>query len=116
MEKDSIIDKDFKCKLDQMFSDQGEHIESASRALKVLAHPARLKILCVLKEGEQNVRCLEEYTGLAQATLSQHLSILKDRGVLVSKRNGNFSYYSVKNQSIVDLFMQIQQTFCQPTS
>lgn len=113
METDTKIDKDFKNNLDQMFSEQGEHINNASRALKVLAHPARLKILCVLKEGEQNVRCLEEYTGLAQATLSQHLSILKDRGVLVSKRIGNFSYYNVKNESIVKLFDQIQATFCQ---
>ncbi|PCJ20028.1 MAG: transcriptional regulator [Candidatus Cloacimonadota bacterium] len=112
MIKEQSVNQELKSQLNDMFNEQAEHIENASRALKVLAHPARLKILCVLKEGEQNVRCLEEYTGLAQATLSQHLSVLKDRGVLVSKRKGNFSYYNVKNENIIKLFNQIQETFC----
>lgn len=98
--------------LEALFTDQEENIDKAVRCLKVLAHPQRLKILCVLQTGEHSVQQLEQYVGIAQATLSQHLSLLKDRGILSSRRQGNFSLYSVANQDMVELFSMIQKIFC----
>ena len=61
--------------LDELFRGQESNIESAVRALKVLAHPARLKILCILDQGESTVQRMEEYTSVSQSNLSQHLSV-----------------------------------------
>jgi len=106
------IDPQLVKTIEGIFSDQSDNIEKAVRCLKVLAHPQRMKILCVLQHGEQTVQQLEEYVGIAQATLSQHLSLLKDRGILSSRRQGNFSLYQVANQEMVELFEKIQQIFC----
>ena len=96
-----------------LFGSQEDNIDKAVRCLKVLAHPQRLKIICVLQTGEHSVQQLEEYVGIAQATLSQHLSLLKDRGILTSKRQGNFSLYSIANKEMVSLFTMIQGIFCE---
>ena len=106
------IDDSLVLALADIFENQEENIEKAVRCLKVLAHPARLKIICVLKTGEHSVQQLEEYVGVAQATLSQHLSLLKDRGILTSKRQGNFSLYRIANQEMVNLFDMIEKLFC----
>ncbi len=106
------LNKSLRDELEQLFVQQEDNIEKAVRCLKVFAHPSRLKILCVLRFGEQTVQNLEKYTGIAQATLSQHLSLLKDRGVVTSRRVANYSYYSVANDKIVDLFEMIQHMFC----
>ncbi len=98
--------------LSSLFDLQEDSIEKAVRCLKVLAHPARLKIICVLKTGEHSVQQLEDYVGVAQATLSQHLSLLKDRGILISRRQGNFSLYRIANDDMVQLFNMIEKLFC----
>ncbi|MDH5559220.1 MAG: metalloregulator ArsR/SmtB family transcription factor [Deltaproteobacteria bacterium] len=98
--------------LTSLFDDQEENIEKAVRCLKVIAHPARLKIICVLETGEHSVQQLEQYVGIAQATLSQHLSLLKDRGILSSRRDGNFSLYRVANNDMIKLFELIKKIFC----
>lgn len=101
-----------KQNLEELFNRQSENVERAARALKVISHPARLKILCVLREGEQSVQNLEHYTGIAQATLSQHLTLLKDRGILISRREANFSLYRFANEKMEQLFELIKVIFC----
>ncbi|PCI27993.1 MAG: transcriptional regulator [SAR324 cluster bacterium] len=98
--------------LEQLFGHQEENIEKAVRCLKVMAHPARLKIICVLQTGEHSVQQLEHYVGIAQATLSQHLSLLKDRGILTSRRQGNYSLYRVADDDMLKMFELIKKIFC----
>ena len=98
--------------LTHLFEHQEENIEKAVRCLKVLAHPARLKIICVLQTGEHSVQQLEQYVGIAQATLSQHLSLLKDRGILTSRRQGNFSLYRIADEDMIRMFELIKKIFC----
>lgn len=105
-------DQELVSALNALFDDQQENIEKAVRCLKVLAHPSRLKVICVLKTGEHSVQQLEEYVGIAQATLSQHLSLLKDRGIVTSRRQGNFSLYRIANPEMVSLFEKIEKMFC----
>lgn len=108
------IDESIKASLEALFGEQEENIEKAARCLKVLAHPARMKILCVLRNGECSVQNLEIYTGINQAPLSQHLSLLKDRGVVVSRKSGNFSLYRLANDQMAELFEMIRNIFCHP--
>ena len=54
-----------------------EHIEQASRAMKAMAHPLRLKILCVLGDQEVSVQDIVECVGTSQSNISQHLAILR---------------------------------------
>ena len=102
----------FKCELAELFGEQEENIENAAQCLKVMSHPARLRILCALRGGEQTVQNLEYYTEIKQTTLSQHLSLLKSRGVLVSRREATYSFYRISNEKIKQLFDLIKEVFC----
>jgi DNA-binding transcriptional ArsR family regulator len=72
------------------FSDEAE-------VLKVLGHPIRLKIVAGLCTQECNVKHIWECLGLPQATVSQHLALLKNKGIIVGKREGVEVHYSVIN-------------------
>lgn len=66
-----------------------------SEVLKVLGHPVRLKIVTGLCSKECNVKNIWECLGLPQATVSQHLALLKNKGIIAGKREGAEVYYSV---------------------
>ena len=66
-----------------------EHIDQASRALKAMAHPLRLKILCVLGAEEVSVQEIVDCVGTSQSNISQHLAILREKGVLKTRRDAN---------------------------
>jgi DNA-binding transcriptional ArsR family regulator len=106
------VNEEISQTLNQVFVKQTDNIENAVRSLKVIAHPVRLKILCVLKDSECTVQLLEKYVGVAQATLSQHLSLLKDRGILASTREGNFSVYRLASPKFAELFDMIRTMYC----
>lgn len=78
-----------------------EQLESAANMLKAIAHPMRIAILSFL-EGEQSMTVTEihEKLGIEQSTTSHHLGILKDKGVLCSKRVGKNTYYSLKHNNL----------------
>lgn len=85
---------------------QPEQLEKAAAMLKAIAHPMRIAILNYLDEHKQlTVTQIHERLGIEQSTTSHHLGILKDKGVLVSKREGKNTYYSLRDNnfgSIVD--------------
>ena len=64
--------------------------------LKALAHPLRLKILKILCEGERNVGEIEELGDLAQPSLSQQLAILRQAGLVTTRRDGKLVFYGVE--------------------
>src|SRR5512141_3438781 len=72
-----------------------EPYETQSNLLKAIAHPTRLAILDILRDGEQCVCHLEATLGLRQAYISQQLMILKDAGLIESRRDGLNLYYRV---------------------
>lgn len=78
---------------------------SEAEVLKVLGHPVRLKIVAGLCSRECNVKYIWECLGLPQATVSQHLALLKHKGIIEGRREGVEVHYSVINplaQKIVD--------------
>jgi len=66
-----------------------------AEVLKVLGHPIRLKIVAGLCTHECNVKHIWECLGLPQATVSQHLALLKHKGIIEGKREGVEVHYSV---------------------
>jgi DNA-binding transcriptional ArsR family regulator len=78
-----------------------EQLEAAANMLKAIAHPMRIAILRFL-EGEKSLTVTEihEKLGIEQSTTSHHLGILKDKGVLCSKRVGKHTFYSLRNENL----------------
>ncbi len=74
--------------INREFADEAE-------ILKVLGHPIRLKIVAGLCTKECNVKHIWECLGLPQATVSQHLALLKNKGIISGKREGVEVHYSV---------------------
>lgn len=100
-------------KVDQNFFDmREENIEQAARALKAMAHPLRLKILCVIGDSELPVMEIVNKVGTTQSNVSQHLDILREKGIVVSRREGSKILCRVKSKEILELMAAMQRTFC----
>ena len=67
---------------------------------KTLSNPIRLEILSRLRDGKKSVNEIASLTGVRQATVSQHLSVLRQRGVVSTRREGINVYYDVANPKI----------------
>ena len=68
---------------------------------QTLANPIRLEILSHLREGQRRVNELAELTELNQANISQHLSLLRGKGLVTARRDGTNIYYSIANPKII---------------
>lgn len=75
--------------------DKSQSFERQAEVLKVLGHPIRLKIVAGLLSECCNVKKIWECLGLPQATVSQHLALLKNKGIIEGRRSGVEVYYSV---------------------
>ena len=71
---------------------------------KVFSHPKRLELINMLRDKEMSVSELSERLGLAPANLSQHLTMMKERRILVSRKEGNVVYYRIANLRLLDAF------------
>lgn len=78
-----------------------ENLVSAANMLKAIAHPVRILIVGCLEDGQRKtVTEIHTQLGLEQSTASHHLGILKDRGVLSSKREGKNTRYYLKHENL----------------
>ena len=78
-----------------------DQLEKAANMLKAIAHPMRIAILSFLEEGKKlTVTEIHELLNIEQSTTSHHLGILKDKGVLSSKREGKNTYYFLKHNNL----------------
>ncbi len=87
-------------------------IEIASRSLKAMSHPLRLKILCTLGSREVSVQGIVDHVGTSQSNISQHLAILRDKGILSSRKDANKVYYRVGDKRTLRLIGMMQEVFC----
>jgi DNA-binding transcriptional ArsR family regulator len=75
-----------------------ETLAKAANMLRAIAHPVRISIVGYLEDGEKRtVTEIHKKLGIEQSTASHHLVILKDRGVLLSKREGKNTWYYLKH-------------------
>ena len=93
-------------------STHARDIEIASRSLKAMSHPLRLKILCILGDREICVQGIVESVGTTQSNISQHLAILRDKGILSSRKDANKVYYRVGDERTLQLIRMMQEVFC----
>jgi len=77
--------------------------------LKVLSHPIRLQIIELLKTGEKNVGTITKTIGIPQSSLSRHLLLLKEGGILRSKQQGTVIYYSIEDRDIFRVLWPIAE-------
>ncbi len=85
-----------------------EYVEKAD-LLKALSHPVRLCIVRNLLEQRCNVGHMQECLGIPQSTLSQHLAILRSKGILAAERAGAETYYKVVNEDAKALVVLLVQ-------
>ena len=97
---------------DEVLITRDEDIERASRSIKAMSHPLRLKILCALGDQEVSVQDIVSMVGTSQSNISQHLSILRDKGILASRKDANKVYYRISDQKIVALIGSLREAFC----
>jgi len=89
-----------------------EDINRASRSLKAMSHPLRLRILCTLGNQEVSVQDIVESVGTSQSNISQHLAILRDKGILASRKDANKVFYRVSDTRTLRLIGMMQDVFC----
>ena len=92
--------------------DNEEHIDQASRALKAMAHPLRLKILCVLGDKEVSVQDIVDSVGTSQSNISQHLAVLRDHGLLEARKEANKVYYRIGDPRVIRMIALTREIFC----
>jgi ArsR family transcriptional regulator len=89
-----------------------EDIQQAAQAIKAIAHPLRLKILCVLGDQEVSVQDIVEQVGTSQSNISQHLAILRDKGVLATRKDANRVFYRIDDLRTLKLIGMMRDVFC----
>ncbi|MHC4499647.1 MAG: ArsR/SmtB family transcription factor [Planctomycetota bacterium] len=77
--------------------------EHVAEVLKAVGHPVRLQIVELLEEGEKCVGDIAKAVGGKQAITSQHLNMMRDKGVLSCRREGARVYYRIENRSVIKL-------------
>lgn len=90
-----------------------DDIEKAARSLKAMAHPLRLKILCIIGSERFSVQEIVEKVGTSQSNISQHLSIMRDKDILSSTKEANRVFYNIADNRIVQLIKLMRDMFCE---
>ena len=88
--------------------------DSACRMMKVLSNPDRLLLLCQLSQGEKRVGELEELVGVSQPTLSQQLGVLREEGLVNTRREGKNIYYEIASPHALAVMNVLFEQFCGP--
>ena len=76
---------------------------------KVFSHPKRLEVINILRDGEMAVGELSQKLGLPIGNLSQHLSMMKERRILISRKEGNQVYYRIANPKLIPCFDMMRE-------
>lgn len=69
---------------------------------RIFTHAARLRIIDLLGKGESSVSALAAALGIGRATVSQHLAVLREQGVVRTRRSGTTVFYSIADPRIID--------------
>ncbi len=104
-----LNDNDNMSAMDQQVQDD---VEMASRSLKAMSHPLRLMILCKLGEDEFSVQDIVDNVGTSQSNISQHLAILRDKGILSARKSANKVFYKVSDLKTLKLIEMMREVFC----
>ncbi|MEW6429500.1 MAG: metalloregulator ArsR/SmtB family transcription factor [Thermodesulfobacteriota bacterium] len=95
----------------QISGQQGDIYEEAAECLRTIAHPTRLRIIGLLLDGPKTVGELALACGIPSSQASEHLRLLKDRGLLACSRKGRFIHYRVQEQCLASIMACIANRF-----
>lgn len=96
------------------FESMQRNASDAVRLLKSIANESRLMVMCVLNEGEFSVGELNERIDLSQSALSQHLAILREQGLVKTRRESQTIYYSLTDTEALQLIQALHDIYCKP--
>jgi ArsR family transcriptional regulator len=90
-------------------SEESKQVTSLSSILKIVSEESKLKLLCILRQGEHCVCELMDHVDMSQSLISHHLSDLKEAGIVIDDKRGLRVYYSLteKGKHITDLLFSI---------
>jgi DNA-binding transcriptional ArsR family regulator len=91
---------------------KADNIDAASRALEAMGHPMRLKILCMLASTAMPVQELNDALGTTHSNISQHLKVLREQGIVTSRRDAQWVYYQIADPRIVRMIELTREIFC----
>jgi len=87
-----------------------DNLERAAKMLKAIAHPVRMSIIGYLEDGKKRtVTEIHKKVGIGQSTASHHLGIMKDKGVLDSRREGKNTCYFLKYEKLTTILKCIEE-------
>ena len=96
--------------------EMAEHAEQAAQFLKLMANPHRLMILCHLLDGEMSVGALNSHLPLSQSALSQHLAVLRNSGLVNTRREQQVIFYSLASDEVRAVMGELYEQFCRPNA
>ena len=91
---------------------KGESIREASAALQAMAHPLRLKILCLVGNQELSVLEIVDAVGTTQSNVSQHLAVLRDLHILDARKEANKVFYRISDPRVLRMIALTREIFC----
>jgi len=87
-------------------------IAQAARLMEMLSQPARLKILCILSQGEQTVQSLADTAGLSQPAMSHHLRKLREAALVDTRREAQKIHYRLKGDEVKAILDTLYALYC----
>ena len=90
------------------------HAGEAARLLKALANERRLQVLCLLAGGERSVGEINQMLALSQSALSQHLGVLREEGLVDTRREAQTIYYSLAPGPAAEVMQTLYGIYCSP--
>jgi DNA-binding transcriptional ArsR family regulator len=95
------------------FNAMQQNATEAVTLLKSLANESRLMIMCVLTEGELSVGQLNQRIKLSQSALSQHLAVLREQGLVNTRRESQTIYYSLADSPAMNVIGLLHEVYCE---
>lgn len=86
--------------------------EEAAELLKALSNPQRLRVMCLLIDGEKTVGEINAEVELSQSALSQHLAVLREGGLVQTRREAQNVFYSVSDGPVQRLMHTLHDIYC----
>ena len=106
--KSTVLDSDFDIEGMQRNADD------AARMLRALANPQRLRILCLLVGSEMSVGQINERVDLSQSALSQHLAVLREQHLVVTRREAQTIFYRLESGPAQAVIETLHSIYCSP--
>ncbi len=106
----SSAEQNDKVRLD--YESMKRNATDAVSLLKGLANESRLMIMCVLAEGEISVGQLNQRIKLSQSALSQHLAVLRDQGLVQTRRESQTIYYRLEDSAAMNIIELLHDFYC----